>query len=91
MDIRPGEIVIFESKDGSAQISVKLEKETIWLSQKQMSELFEKDSDTIGFHLKNIYESGELEQKATTAQYSLVQKEGKEVRRIAERNRKKKN
>ncbi len=82
MNTVPGEIVIFESKDGSAQISVKLEKETIWLSQKQMAELFEKDSDTVSLHLKNIYESGELEEKSTTEEYSVVQKEGKrEVRR----------
>ncbi len=82
MNTHSGEIVIFESVDGSAEIFVKLEKETIWLSQKQMSELFEKDSDTIGLHLKNIFESGELEEKATTEEYSVVQKEGKrEVRR----------
>jgi len=41
-----------------------------------MSELFEKDSDTIGFHLRNIYKSGELIEKATTEKYSVVQKEG---------------
>lgn len=82
MNTLPGQILIFESQDGSAEISVKLEKETIWLSQKQMAELFEKDSDTIGLHLKNIYESGELEEKATTEKYSVVQKEGKrEVKR----------
>ena len=82
MNIVPGEIMIFESKDGSTQISVKLEKETIWLSQKQMAELFEKDSDTISLHLKNIYESGELEEKRTTEQYSVIQKEAKrEVKR----------
>lgn len=53
-----------------------VQSESVWLSQKQMSELFEKDSDTIGLHLRNIYKSGELTEKATTEKYSVVQKEG---------------
>jgi len=46
------EIKIYKTPDGKTSIEVKLEKETVWLSQKQMAELFEKDSDTIGLHLK---------------------------------------
>lgn len=45
-------IEIFETADGSAQIDVRFDRETIWLSQAQMAQLFEKDSDTIGLHLK---------------------------------------
>lgn len=71
------DIVIFQSEDGSTHLTIKLEKETIWLSQKQMSELFEKDNDTIGLHLKNIYNSGELAEERTTEDYSVVQTEGK--------------
>ena len=53
-----------------------------------MSELFDKDSDTIGLHLKNIYKSGELEQGSTTEKYSVVRQEGKrEVKRkISKKN-----
>ena len=49
---------------------------SVWLSQKQLADLFEKDSDTIGLHLRNIYKSGELIEKATTEKYSAVRKEG---------------
>jgi len=69
-------IKIFQSKDRRTEIQVIVQSESVWLSQKQMSELFEKDSDTIGLHLRNIYKSGELIEKATTEKYSVVQKEG---------------
>jgi death-on-curing family protein len=70
------EIKIYKTPDGKTSIEVKLEKETVWLSQKQMAELFDKDSDTIGLHLKNIYKSGELEEFSTTEKYSVVRQEG---------------
>lgn len=74
-------IVIYKTKDGPA-LKVKLEKETLWLTQKQMAILFDKDTDTIGLHLKNIYSEGELEEKATTEFFSVVQIEGnRKVRR----------
>ncbi len=76
------EILIYISEDKSNEIQVRLEGDTIWLSQRQMSELFEKDSDTIGLHLKNIYNSGELEEGSTTEYSSVVQTEGqRQVRR----------
>ena len=70
-------ILIYEREDGNSEFQVKLVNNTIWLSQKQMAELFDKDSDTISLHLKNIYKSGELEQDSTTEDYSEVRKEGK--------------
>lgn len=70
------QIVIYQEADGQTKIDVKFDKETIWLSQKQMAELFDKDSDTIGLHLKNIYKSRELIESSTTDKYSVVQKEG---------------
>jgi len=70
------QIVIYQAKDGQTQIDVQFKEETIWLTQKQMSELFEKDSDTIGLHLKNIFKSKELDKNATTEKYAVVQKEG---------------
>ncbi len=71
------EIKIYNTPDGKTSIEVKLEKETVWLSQKQMAELFEKDSDTIGLHLRNIYKSEELDEVSTTEKYSVVRQEGK--------------
>lgn len=70
------EIKIFQTKGGNAEVQVKFDNETVWLSQKQMAQLFDKDSDTIGLHLKNIYNSGELIESSTTEESSVVQTEG---------------
>ncbi len=76
------QIEIYQTDDGQTQIQVRLEQDTLWLSQTQMAELFDKDSDTIGLHLKNIYKSDELEKSATTEESSVVRQEGKrQVRR----------
>lgn len=71
------EIKIYKTEKGNTSIEVKLKNETVWLTQKQMAELFEKDSDTIGLHLKNIFKYKELDEFSTTEKYSVVQKEGK--------------
>lgn len=71
------EIKIYQLNDGQAEVQVKFENETVWLSQKQMAQLFDKDTDTISLHLKNIYKSGELDEISTTEDSSVVQQEGK--------------
>jgi len=71
------ELIFYTSKDGSVQLGAQLERETIWLTQKQMALLFEKDTDTIGLHVRNIYKEGELEEKSTTEESSVVQQEGR--------------
>jgi hypothetical protein len=77
-----GQIAIYQTADGQTQIDVRFEQDTFWLSQAQMAEVFDKDSDTIGLHLKNIYESGELDEGTTTEESSVVRQEGKrQVRR----------
>jgi death-on-curing family protein len=70
------EIVIYQTVDNQTQVDVQFKDETVWLSQKMMADLFDKDSDTIGLHLKNIYAEGELDEKATTEFSSVVQAEG---------------
>jgi prophage maintenance system killer protein len=76
------QIEIYQSDDGQTQIQVRLEQDTLWLSQIQIAELFDKNSDTIGLHLKNIYETGELDKVSTTEESSVVRQEGKrQVRR----------
>ncbi len=73
-------IEIFETNN--RQIEVRMSSDSVWLSQRQMAELFDKDSDTIGLHLKNIFAEEELEDGATTEFFSVVQQEGKrEVKR----------
>ena len=71
-----GEIVLYQAPDGKVELNIRLERESLWLSQKQMSLLFDKDTDTVGLHLRNIYKEGELEESATTEESSVVQKEG---------------
>lgn len=68
--------LIYQAEDGSFQIEVRLEEDTIWLAQKQMAELFGTSTDNIGLHLKHIYAEGELSEKATTEDYSVVRIEG---------------
>lgn len=68
-----GEIILYNDKPN---VEIRLENNSIWLNQKQMAELFDKDSDTIGLHLKNIYATKELDKNATTEKYSVVQQEG---------------
>lgn len=75
-------VVIYQSADGEASLDVRLEQETVWLNQKQMAELLDKDTDTIGLHIRNIYKECELEPGATTEKSSVVQNEGgRKVRR----------
>jgi hypothetical protein len=69
-------IILYSSLDGSLKLEVPIDGETVWLSQKQMADLFDCTLENVIFHLKNIYESGELAEKATTKDYLVVQKEG---------------
>lgn len=71
-----GEILIYQSEDGLTKIETRLENETVWLTQAQMSELFQKVKSTISEHIKNIYEEGELEKLATVRNFRTVQIEG---------------
>lgn len=69
------QLVIYQPDDGSA-VSVRLEGNTLWLTQRQLAELFATSTDNISLHLKNIYSQGELAETATTEDFSVVQKEG---------------
>ncbi|HOI97760.1 MAG TPA: virulence RhuM family protein [Candidatus Pacearchaeota archaeon] len=76
------QIIIYKTVGGDAKIEVRLEGETVWLSQKQMAELFDCSVDNVGLHLKNIYLEGELEEISTTEDSSVVQVEaGRSVNR----------
>lgn len=76
------QIEIFQTADGQTQIEVRLEEETIWLSQAQMAELFQVKPQNITMHLKNIYREQELSEEATCKDFLQVQPEGaREVKR----------
>ena len=70
-------IVIYQTEDGKTQIDVRLENETVWLTQAQMVELFETDRTSIVRHINNIYRVDELGREATCAKIAQVQTEGK--------------
>lgn len=70
------QVLIYQANDGSIQTEVHLQGETVWLNQKQMSDLFGTSTDNIGLHLKNIYAESELSENATTEDYSVVRTEG---------------
>lgn len=75
-------VILYTSEDGQTQVQLRADRGTVWLSQRQMAELFDVSPDNIGLHLKNIYADGELLRKATAEDSSVVQTEGgREVRR----------
>ena len=70
-------IIIYQTEDGQTQIDVRLENETVWLTQAQIVELFQTTKQNVSLHVGNIFKEGELEQEATVKEYLTVQKEGK--------------
>ena len=76
------QIVIYQTESGQTKIDVRLENETVWLSQKSMAELFQTTVPNINMHLKNIFEEGELDPQATIKDFLIVRLEGaREVNR----------
>ncbi len=72
-----GDIIIYQSEDGLTHIDVKVENETVWLNQDQMSELFQRDKSTISRHIKNIFDEGELDRNSVVAKNATTATDGK--------------
>jgi prophage maintenance system killer protein len=72
-----GEVVVYEAPGGEVRVEVRLERETVWLTQKQMAALFDTSTDNVGLHLKKIFSEGELAEAATAEDYSVVRIEGR--------------
>ena len=79
------QIIIYQTENGQTKLEVRLENETVWLTQKLMAELFQTTPQNITIHLKNIYDEGELSESATCKDFLQVRKEGE---RTVERNQK---
>jgi hypothetical protein len=76
------DLILYTTEDGTSRIQLRAKGQTVWLSQREMAELFAVSSDNVGLHLKNIFEEGELTREATTEDSSVVQIEGeREVQR----------
>jgi len=73
---RNDKIVIYETSDGQTQLAVKLEKETVWLTQQQMATLFDTSRTNVVEHIKHIYEEGELKAESTCRNFRQVREEG---------------
>ncbi len=79
------QFIIYQTEGGETKIDVRFEDETVWLSQKLIADLFQKDVRTVNEHIKNIYDERELDQKTTIRKFRIVQKEGsREVSREVE-------
>ena len=71
-----GEIVMYQP-DETIRLEVRVESETVWLTQQQMAELFKATKQNVSLHIKNIYDEGELDEISTVKDYLTVRKEGK--------------
>ncbi len=71
-----GEIVMYQNPQGSIKIDVRLEDETVWLTQAQLCELFQKSKSTISEHIKNVFEEGELDEKLVVRRFRTTTQHG---------------
>lgn len=70
------DLILYTTEDGRSQIKLRTKDQTVWLTQREMAQLFDVSTDNVGLHLKNIFEDGELSPEATTEESSVVQTEG---------------
>lgn len=82
-ELPKGELILYQTEDGKTKIEVRLQDETVWMTQKLMAELFQTTPQNITIHLKNIFNEGELNENATCKDFLQVQIEGN---RQVERN-----
>ena len=76
MNPENSEIIIYQTEDGRTRIEVRMENETVWLSQAQMAELFQTTKQNVSLHINNAFAEGELTPEATVKEYLTVQNEG---------------
>jgi len=67
------DLILYTTEDGRSQITLRAKDETVWLSQREMAQLFDVTTDNVGLHLKNIFEDGELEEGSVTEDSSVTQ------------------
>ena len=75
-DNQLGEVIIYQTEDGLTKLDVRMEDETVWLTQQQMAELFQTSRTNVVDHIKNIYEEGELDENSTCRKFRQVRMEG---------------
>ena len=70
-------IEIYATEDGQTQLQVRLQEDTVWLTQKQMGELFDRDYKTISKHINNVFKEGEPERNSVVAKFATTASDGK--------------
>lgn len=73
MDTNKGKIIFYQTADGESKIEVTLANDTVWLTIDQMAELFQRNKSTISRHIKNVFESDELQEVRTVAFFATIQ------------------
>lgn len=71
-----GEIVVYEAPDGEMRVDVRLERDTVWLRQDQMAELFDRERSVITKHIRNTFKEGELDPEAVRAKFAQTAADG---------------
>ena len=74
----PGQFILYQTEDGQTRVEVRIFRETMWLSQKAMAELFQKDVRTINEHIRNVFSEGELREEAVIRKYRITASDGKQ-------------
>ena len=73
----PGDVLLYQTEDGQTRLEVRIKDQTIWLSLNQMADLFQRDKSVISRHIANVFEEGELDQRAVVADYATTAADGK--------------
>lgn len=71
------DVILYNAEDGKVQLEVQLEKETVWLTQDQMAELFGRERSVITKHVRNVFKEGELEEASVRAKFAHTASDGK--------------
>ena len=71
------QVLLYQASDGATRLEVRMEDETVWLSQNQMVELFQTTKQNVSLHIQNLFAEGELDRTATVKEYLTVQQEGR--------------
>ena len=86
MDVAKGEFLVYQTDDGQVKIDVRLEDETIWLTQQLMADLFQTTKQNIGQHLKNVFLEGELLENSVVKKFFTTAADGKKVQDLTKRS-----
>ena len=80
------DLILYTTEDGKSQVKLRAKDQTVWLTQREMAELFDVSTDNIGLHLKNIFQDGELEANSVTEESSATPTFGNEADFVTKRN-----